>query len=76
MDDATSLTKRRKALDLKQSELAVLLGITQGTVSRNEAAHEPDRRFELSLDALAARKEQGEDLAATARAMEEARAAA
>lgn len=74
MEDATSLTARRKALGLSQEQLAALLGITQGTVSRNETAAEPDRRFVLSLDALAARKGQGEDLAATAATL--ARAAA
>lgn len=61
------LAKRRKdELELSQEQLATLLGVTQGTVSRNETADEPDKRFILSLDALAARKAQGENLAATA----------
>lgn len=76
MDDATSLTARRKALGLSQEQLAALLGITQGTVSRNETAAAPDRRFVLSLDALAMRKEQGEDLAETAAQVVGAKAAA
>lgn len=74
MSDTNPIADRRKALGISQEQLATLLGITQGTVSRNETAADPDRRYLLSLDALAARKEQGEDLAETARQMTEAEA--
>lgn len=67
--ETVTLAGRRKALELSQEQLAHLLGITQGTVSRNETATEPDRRYALSLDALATRKAGGEDLAATAAMM-------
>lgn len=60
------LVDRRKALGLSQDQLAALLGVTQGTVSRNETAERPDRRYVLSLDALSVRKTIGEDLVAAA----------
>jgi transcriptional regulator with XRE-family HTH domain len=75
MDKALSLAERRRALGLSQEQLAALLGVTQGTVSRNENAADPDRRYALSLDALAMRKGQGEDLAATAAKLAPAKAA-
>lgn len=76
MSDTLDLAARRKALGISQEQLAWLLGVTQGTVSRNETAADPDRRYQLSLDALAARKEQGEDLAETAKALADAAAKA
>lgn len=68
MGNATDLAERRKALGLTQEQLAALLDVSQGTVSRNEGGAAPDRRYELSLDGLAHRKERGEDLAALAEA--------
>ena len=59
------LASRRKALGLSQEQLAAILGINQATVSRNETAADPDKRYILSLDALAVRNAAGEDLAAT-----------
>mgnify|MGYP001600102819 CR=1 FL=1 len=59
-----TLADKRKALGLTQEELAGLLGVTQGTVSRNETAPDPDRRYVFSLDALAARKAAGLSLVA------------
>lgn len=76
MTEPDDLAKRRKALGLNQEQLSHLLGITQGTVSRNETAADPDRRYVLSLDALAVRKDGGEDLAETARQIAEATARA
>lgn len=72
MDISPTLAERRKAMGLSQEQLASLLGITQGTISRNETADDPDRRYILSLDALAVRHAAGENLAATA---EQAKAA-
>lgn len=72
MDSSPTLADRRKAMALSQEQLASLLGVTQGTVSRNETAADPDRRYVLSLDALAVRHGAGENLATTA---EQARAA-
>lgn len=69
MDKDPSLAARRKALGLSQEQLAALLGVTQGTVSRNETAAAPDKRYSLALDGLAARKEGGEDLIAAAAAL-------
>lgn len=66
MNQPASLADRRKALELSQEQLALLLGVNQATVSRNENAEQPDRRYALSIEALAMRKERGEDLAATA----------
>lgn len=60
----TELAVKRKALALSQAGLARLLGVTQGTVSRNETADVPDARYKLALDALAAKKAAGESLAA------------
>jgi transcriptional regulator with XRE-family HTH domain len=43
----------RKELNLTQTELAVKLGITQGTVSRFETGTLPiDKRTELAIEAL------------------------
>lgn len=64
MANDLTLVDRRKGLGISQDQLAALLGVTQGTVSRNETAENPDRRYVLSLDALAARKAAGEDLVA------------
>lgn len=66
MDIQPSPKDRRVDLNLSQQELATLLGVTQATVSRNETAAEPDRRYMLALEGLSARKDAGEDLAATA----------
>lgn len=66
MDISPTLAERRKAMGLSQEQLASLLGITQGTISRNETTNDPDKRYILSLDALAARHVAGENLAATA----------
>lgn len=66
MTNELSLRSRREALGLSQEQLAALLGVTQGTVSRNETAGKPDRRYVLSLDALGVRKTIGEDLIAAA----------
>lgn len=66
MADVETLKGRRLALELSQQELAALLGITQATVSRNETAADPDRRFLLALEGLAARKAGGENLNETA----------
>lgn len=49
---------RRKRLNLTQAELANHLGVSQATVSRNETAGEPDRRYELALEALESRQHQ------------------
>jgi predicted transcriptional regulator len=68
MDAEPTLAERRKALGLSQEQLAALLGVTQGTVSRNETAADPDRRYVLSLDALTVQHKAGEDLAARAAA--------
>lgn len=74
MANEPHLRSRREALGLSQEQLAALLGVTQGTVSRNETAVRPDRRYSLSLDALAVRKAAGEDLVSLAEsAAEEAR---
>lgn len=70
------LLARRKALKLSQEQLAHLLGVTQGTVSRNETAADPDRRYVLSLDALAVRAGQGANLAAEADSLAAQRAQA
>lgn len=68
MEAAPSLAERRKALGLSQEQLALLLGVTQGSISRHENGSNArtDPMYALSLDALAMRKDQGEDLAATA----------
>lgn len=63
MNQPASLAERRKALDLSQEQLALLLGVNQATVSRNENAVDPDKRYALSLDALTMRHEAGEKLA-------------
>lgn len=55
LDQSTPADKRR-TLGLTQTQLAELLGVKQSTVSRNENAAEPDRRYVLSLEALAVRK--------------------
>lgn len=47
---------KRRSLGLTQAALAGLLGVKQSTVSRNETAAEPDRRYVLALEALAVRK--------------------
>ncbi len=56
MLDQTSLADKRRALGLTQADLAALLGVRQSTVSRNENAETPDKRYVLSLEALAVRK--------------------
>lgn len=58
-----TLAEKRSDLDLSQAQLASILGIDQSTVSRNETAVDPDRRYVLALDALAVRKGLGERLA-------------
>lgn len=55
MSTESTLAARRKALGLSQAQLAEEFGITQGSVSRNETAAEPERRFVLALEALEAR---------------------
>ena len=66
MNITPTLAERRKAMGLSQEQLASLLGITQGTISRNETTDDPDKRYILSLDALAFRHAAGENLATTA----------
>lgn len=68
MNQPASLADRRKAIGLSQEQLAFLLGVNQATVSRNENATAPDRRYILSLDALSARHAAGENLSEQARA--------
>lgn len=63
MNQPASLADRRKAIGLSQEQLALLLGVNQATVSRNENADSPDRRYVLSLDALTMRHDAGEKLA-------------
>ncbi len=62
MGTQPTLADKRRALNLSQAELAKLLAVDQSTVSRNETAPKPDRRYVLALDALAVRKGLGEKL--------------
>lgn len=55
MEQHTPLSQRRKALGLSQAQLADMLGLTQATISRNEKAVIPDRRFVLALEAIEGR---------------------
>lgn len=72
---ASEMAQKRRALGLSQGQLATLLLVNQATISRNETAADPDRRYVLALEALAGRHEQGEDLAEIARSMAEEEAA-
>jgi transcriptional regulator with XRE-family HTH domain len=56
MEQHAPLAIRRKALGLSQAQLAAMLGLTQATISRNEKAEIPDRRFVLALEAIEARQ--------------------
>jgi transcriptional regulator with XRE-family HTH domain len=47
-----TLSDRRRALGLSQTELASLLGISQAAVSRAENSNSADLRYALALEAL------------------------
>lgn len=63
------LAVTRRSLGLSQIQLAALLGVTQGTVSRAETSEAPDRRYVLAMEGLAARADKGDDLVAAANAI-------
>ena len=50
-----TLSDRRKAIGLSQTELAAQMGISQAAVSRAENENRSDRRYELALEALETR---------------------
>ena len=50
-----TLSDRRKAIGLSQTDLATRMGISQAAVSRAENENRSDRRYELALEALETR---------------------
>lgn len=56
MAEDNHLKTRRKGLGLTQAQFAAILKVDQATISRVENASEPDPRYVLALDALAARQ--------------------
>lgn len=56
MTQANPLKTRRKGLGLSQVQLAAILKVDQTTISRVENAPEPDPRYALALEAIAAQQ--------------------
>lgn len=56
MANGNQIKARRKLLGLTQAQIAAILKVDQTTISRVENADEPDPRYALALEAIAAQR--------------------